>query len=342
MAHDGILEQVMLRLAALEQENQLLRERLGRLERRQLAAGAREQVGAEGKTWTTSRRGLLKVLGLSAGAGAATLAFRPGAAAAATGSLVQLGANNVTEFTTELSYDGSGAPVNGAVLAVTDSSATGYPSANAAVLGSAVGGNLRHGVYGYTSTAGGGGVVGYGTGTTTRGGIFSGPAAQIQLAPGSGATHPTSGAAGDLYVDSTARLWYCKGGTTWIELTASATVAIAAGWNLVGVAPAAAGLKASQVLHSLLAATHGQVAALYGMTNGTWTPSFIDHNGQTSGTDFSLVAGQGYLLYSDKALASFTLQASVQVSAATPDSQLPTPGQTGATLPPFPVPPGQR
>jgi hypothetical protein len=342
MAQDGILEQVMARLAALEQENQQLRQRLGRLERREPAAGAREQLGADGKTRTTSRLGMLKVLGLSAGAGAATLAFRPGTAAAATGSFVQLGANNATEFTTELSYDGSGAPANASVLAVTDSSATGYPSANAALVGSAVGGLLRNGVYGYTSTAGGSGVVGAGVGTTTRGGVFSGPAAQIQLTPGSGATHPASGAAGDLYVDSAARLWYCKGSTTWLELTASASVAVAAGWNLVGVVPATAGLMASQVLHSLLAATHGQVAALYGLTNGTWAPSFINHNGQTSGTDFALVAGRGYLLYSDKALASFTLQPTVQVSAVAPDSRQASPGQTGVTVPPVPVLPGQR
>lgn len=53
-----------------------------------------------------------------------------------------------------------------------------------------------------------------------RGIVAAGNAAQIQLTPGSAATHPTAGAAGDLYVDSTARLWLCRGGTSWVELTA--------------------------------------------------------------------------------------------------------------------------
>jgi hypothetical protein len=49
----------------------------------------------------------------------------------------------------------------------------------------------------------------------------SGKAAQIQLIAGTGATHPTSGKTGDLYVDKTARLWFCKaGGTTatWVKI----------------------------------------------------------------------------------------------------------------------------
>ncbi len=43
-----------------------------------------------------------------------------------------------------------------------------------------------------------------------RGGLFSGSAAQVQLAPGARSTHPTSGKRGDLYADSTGRLWFCK------------------------------------------------------------------------------------------------------------------------------------
>src|SRR5581483_7571453 len=97
MADDEILEQVMARLAAVEQENQLLRARLGRLERRRPAAGGQAQDGADAGAQTTSRRGLLTVLSLTAGAGAAALAYKPGTAAAATGSLVQLGENNATE-----------------------------------------------------------------------------------------------------------------------------------------------------------------------------------------------------------------------------------------------------
>jgi hypothetical protein len=55
------------------------------------------------------------------------------------------------------------------------------------------------------------------TSTSGRGGIFGGAAAQIQLTP-AGATHPKSGQRGDLYADTTGRLWYCKGSTTWHQI----------------------------------------------------------------------------------------------------------------------------
>ncbi len=51
-----------------------------------------------------------------------------------------------------------------------------------------------------------------------RGGRFVGKLAQLQLAPANTATHPTTGAAGDLYVDRSKRLWFCKGGTNWIQV----------------------------------------------------------------------------------------------------------------------------
>jgi hypothetical protein len=58
--------------------------------------------------------------------------------------------------------------------------------------------------------------------TSGRGGMFTtGTVAQIQLVPGTGASHPTGGKAGDLYVDKSARLWFCKvGGTTatWAQV----------------------------------------------------------------------------------------------------------------------------
>jgi hypothetical protein len=54
-----------------------------------------------------------------------------------------------------------------------------------------------------------------GASKTGRGGVFSGSAAQVQLTPGTGSTHPKSGKRGDLYADKTGRLWFCKkGGTT--------------------------------------------------------------------------------------------------------------------------------
>ena len=48
------------------------------------------------------------------------------------------------------------------------------------------------------------------TGVNGRGGIFAGALAQVQLTPGSKSTHPTTGNRGDLYADSTGRLWFCK------------------------------------------------------------------------------------------------------------------------------------
>lgn len=52
-----------------------------------------------------------------------------------------------------------------------------------------------------------------------RGGVFrSGAMAQVRLAPSTELTHPASGKRGDLFVDKSGRLWFCKGGTTWKQL----------------------------------------------------------------------------------------------------------------------------
>jgi hypothetical protein len=51
-----------------------------------------------------------------------------------------------------------------------------------------------------------------------RGGRFSGKKAQIKLDPSTAATHPASGAVGDIFLDASKRLWLCKGGTSWVRL----------------------------------------------------------------------------------------------------------------------------
>jgi hypothetical protein len=51
-----------------------------------------------------------------------------------------------------------------------------------------------------------------------RGGVFHGGKAQLKLSPSSASTHPTRGQRGDLFVDKTGRLWFCKGKTTWKQL----------------------------------------------------------------------------------------------------------------------------
>ncbi len=59
-----------------------------------------------------------------------------------------------------------------------------------------------------------------GTSTTGRGGIFAGAAAAVKLTP-STKLHPTSGNAGDLFVDKNHALWFCTAGgnkATWKEV----------------------------------------------------------------------------------------------------------------------------
>ena len=61
------------------------------------------------------------------------------------------------------------------------------------------------------------GVYGVAAQDLGRGGVFSGKAAQLMLGPVS-ATHPVSGQMGDLFADTSGRLWFCKGGTTWKQI----------------------------------------------------------------------------------------------------------------------------
>jgi hypothetical protein len=72
-----------------------------------------------------------------------------------------------------------------------------------------------HGVKGFSAT--GAGIRG--ESVQGRGGVFSSSVnAQIRLQPSSAATHPSSGNAGDLFVDTSKRLWFCKGGTIWKQI----------------------------------------------------------------------------------------------------------------------------
>jgi len=66
------------------------------------------------------------------------------------------------------------------------------------------------GVWGTSSS--GDGVVG--VSTHARGGRFRGPAAAIHLTPSTRSTHPTSGLVGDVFVDASARLWFCRKSAT--------------------------------------------------------------------------------------------------------------------------------
>lgn len=96
-----------------------------------------------------------------------------------------------------------------------------FSTAGTGVRGWASGGGS--GVYGYAGAAfpttnppANTGVFGYGP--SGRGGVFAGKAAQVRLIASTVSTHPSSGAAGDLFVDRYKRLWFCKGGTTWKQI----------------------------------------------------------------------------------------------------------------------------
>jgi hypothetical protein len=57
-----------------------------------------------------------------------------------------------------------------------------------------------------------------GTSPAGRGGVFEGGSAQLRLLPSTVTTHPASGRTGDLVVDSSGRLWYCRGASNWTQL----------------------------------------------------------------------------------------------------------------------------
>ncbi len=61
------------------------------------------------------------------------------------------------------------------------------------------------------------GVGVWGASTSGRGGHFAGAKAQVRLVPAAG-NHPAAGKAGDLFVDSSKRLWFCRGGNVWTQL----------------------------------------------------------------------------------------------------------------------------
>jgi len=58
----------------------------------------------------------------------------------------------------------------------------------------------------------------YGIGVGGRGGVFQGDKAPVRLVPSKTATHPLSGAAGDLFVDKDNRLWFCRGARNWVKI----------------------------------------------------------------------------------------------------------------------------
>jgi hypothetical protein len=111
--------------------------------------------------------------------------------------------------------------------------ADNYNTMRPAIIGESIGGNTgvfgysgpnpipsspaKTGVYGFSSQSSASiGIVG--RSNAGRGGQFIGKLAQVRLYPSTASTHPASGARGDLFVDKSGRLWFCRGGTSWKQL----------------------------------------------------------------------------------------------------------------------------
>jgi len=109
---------------------------------------------------------------------------------------------------------GVGAQVDGASCVGAQVVAIGAHSTGLRASGE-TGAHLTGTTHGAVATGGTGNGV---SASGVRGGRFSGTAAAINLAPTKHASHPHSGSAGDFYVDHHHRLWFCKGGTTWVRL----------------------------------------------------------------------------------------------------------------------------
>jgi hypothetical protein len=76
----------------------------------------------------------------------------------------------------------------------------------------------RTGVFGWAHDPHKSSVGVRGSSENGRGGVFEGLQAQVRLLPSTAKSHPTSGQMGDLFVDKNGRLWFCKGGQTWVQL----------------------------------------------------------------------------------------------------------------------------
>ena len=216
--------------------------------------------GTVGSVWDppkpdrTSRRGMLRrSAAVAAGAVGAAVAASLGASrpVVAGGGAMQLGATNISQQTTAIvASPPDGLGVYG--FAVTDGGLNAFPY-KAAISGHGKN-TFDNAVFGYHETGGVGvvgrsdggsgiGVVGtvddasdrysigvYGQnfgqgvgirGDGPRGGMFVGRKAQVRLYPSLESNHPTAGLRGDLFVDKTGRLWYCKNGganAVWHQL----------------------------------------------------------------------------------------------------------------------------
>ena len=157
------------------------------------------------------------VVGVSRGSGPGLL----GQADVATGPAVKAQIDNAaaTAVTIEAAQNGTGT----GVFSHVDNAANANRALHALTegIGQAVLGQIANtankspAVRGQTT---GSGAAIEGASSLGAGGRFAGKTAQIQLIPSSVSSHPSSGTAGQLFVDRSSRLWFCKGGTNWRQL----------------------------------------------------------------------------------------------------------------------------
>ena len=203
------------RVEHLERENRALREGVDTTGRT-VVAGEPDEQSPDGPVpaASVSRRRLLRragatALGVGALAGSA-MSVVPAATALADGEAITVGAEiHDATVTTALRNWTNDVDVFWAQSAAAGTALSGFSGTGRGVLGSSTTGV---GVTGSSNTS-----VGV-SGQGHRGGAFRGSRAAINLKPDTHSTHPHTGLAGDLGVDSHGRLWYCKGGHRWTQL----------------------------------------------------------------------------------------------------------------------------
>jgi hypothetical protein len=177
-----------------------------------------------------SRRELLAGAAGALGVLAAEAIGKVAPARAANGDPLILGQSNSETSGTNLFNSGGGSGLNVTSTGPVSGEgvyAVGFGTDSAGLHGQSASAGGR-GVWGDAGGAGGVGVLGStaasdaisvrGAAVGGRGGVFSGGKAQLKLSPSSASTHPKRGQRGDLFVDKSGRLWFCKGKTTWVQL----------------------------------------------------------------------------------------------------------------------------
>jgi len=219
---------------ALDQLRTELAEMRATMERQQSRIAELESVAPAppGGGKLRSRRQVLKLAGATIAGAAAGIAGSTVPAFAATGGTMILGGSstigsvnpaNQADVATELQYTGAATPGVGLLGQIGNGFRPNQASFKSAVAGWTTLSHTPNGVYGYTNTGTGYGVVGfafgglagvYGYGPGGYGGKFAGGTAPLMLQPAgaAGAPAPAGHVLGELYVDSAGILYVFTAG----------------------------------------------------------------------------------------------------------------------------------